>query len=296
MALQLNVVEPKTIALLSGAVTAGYLLYTLSTSSGSDDVEEYEAIVKRRFPKVEKSSKVEKKVFQALDKLGFTAANTILADSSCADEICHNDANEDISELFRSRWKGQFNLGGLGGLPCTGKTGWAAFSGHVPENGNIVVLITPHVGVDRSGRVGKVLRRGQANLTPTCGAAVGGYCALKKNPHLKDFSNDYQDNQMDTVIHLLKHKLDTFSGICDENEEMVKLAEVMDEICQSYLHDIISFNWMGPDSKLAIISGITVNCDDGTNDMFVPTSFDIHVRDSGGKTMKNSVFKEVFDK
>jgi hypothetical protein len=33
-------------------------------------------------------------------------------------------------------------------MPFVGKTGWGAFSSHCPEDGNIVILFAPHVGVD----------------------------------------------------------------------------------------------------------------------------------------------------
>ena len=40
-------------------------------------------------------------------------------------------------------------MGGLGGLPFTGKTGWGAFSHHVAPGGNIITLFAPHVGIDK---------------------------------------------------------------------------------------------------------------------------------------------------
>lgn len=49
-------------------------------------------------------------------------------------------------------------LSGLAGLPFVGKTGWGAFSSHVPKNGNIVVLFAPHVGIDVNGVVGSIYR------------------------------------------------------------------------------------------------------------------------------------------
>ena len=54
------------------------------------------------------------------------------ADSSCPDEINHDNSEEDVTSLFHKRWGSTFPLSGLGGLPFTGKTGWGAFSGHVP--------------------------------------------------------------------------------------------------------------------------------------------------------------------
>ena len=65
-----------------------------------------------------------------------------------------------------------FALGGLGGIPFTGRTGWGAFSAHVPEGGNAMVVFGPHVGIDSRGTVGKIERMGQSHSTTCCGAAV----------------------------------------------------------------------------------------------------------------------------
>lgn len=92
--------------------------------------------------------------------MGFTDDNTLYADSSCPDEINHDDPDEDLTSLFTRRWGEVFPLSGLAGMPFVGKTGWGAFSSHCPEDGNIVVLFAPHVGVDRDGNVGKIYRDG----------------------------------------------------------------------------------------------------------------------------------------
>ena len=59
------------------------------------------------------------------------------------------------------RWGEIFPLAGLAGFPFTGKTGWGAFSAHVPTDGHIVILYAPHVGVDCNGTVGSISREGQ---------------------------------------------------------------------------------------------------------------------------------------
>ena len=89
-----------------------------------------------------------------LDKLGFTADNTLYADISCPDEINHDDPGEDVTSLFSNRWGEVFQLAGLAGLPFTGKTGWGAFTSHVPDDGNVVIMFAPHVSVDNKGNVG----------------------------------------------------------------------------------------------------------------------------------------------
>ena len=39
-------------------------------------------------------------MFEKLRELGFTEENTLFADSSCPDEINHDDPDEDMTSLF----------------------------------------------------------------------------------------------------------------------------------------------------------------------------------------------------
>lgn len=58
-------------------------------------------------------------------------------------------------------WGGdEFNLGGLAGVPFVGKTGFGAFSHHVPVDGNILIVFGPHVGISPEGELGKTKRIG----------------------------------------------------------------------------------------------------------------------------------------
>jgi hypothetical protein len=50
---------------------------------------------------------------------------------------------------------------------------------------------------------------------------------------------------------------------------------------------------MGPDSKLALIGGIMINCDGEGTDMFLPMDFEI--RSNKGETTSN-VFEETYSK
>ncbi len=47
-----------------------------------------------------KGHDTERLIADELHRLGFTDDNTLFADSSCPDEICHDDPEEDISSLF----------------------------------------------------------------------------------------------------------------------------------------------------------------------------------------------------
>ena len=178
--------------------------------------EQRKAALEKYFPGALQGTEAEDLVAQELIKRGFTGKNTLFADSTCPDELNHDDPEEDITSCFQRRWGEIFPLAGLAGVPFTGKTGWHAFSSHCPEDGNIVVLFAPHVGIDNTGAVGKVLREGQAISSSACGAAIGAYSALKADPGCADFPSGYLDHQMDCIKHLLQPSVDEISK--SENE------------------------------------------------------------------------------
>lgn len=154
---------------------------------------------------------------RVLSNLGFTAENTLFSDSSCPDEVNHDDPEEDMTGLFQSRWGEIFPLAGLAGFPFTGKTGWSAFSSHCPKDGNIVILFAPHVGVDADGTVGKVLRRGQEHSSAACGAAIGALAAVKEDKEKAgQFAAGQMDYQMDCIKSLLVPHADEIAAA--ENE------------------------------------------------------------------------------
>ena len=139
------------------------------------------------FPGAVEGKVAELHVASELLKTGFNDANTLFADSSCPDEINHDDPSEDITSLFQQRWGEIFPLAGLAGFPFTGKTGWGAFSSHVPKDGNIVILFAPHVGIDNEGCVGKVVRDGQDESSSACGAAIGALAAVTADKTCAEF-------------------------------------------------------------------------------------------------------------
>ena len=81
-----------------------------------------------------------------LEKMyGMTPENTIYGQSICPDEI--NNEKGDLVTLMADHWGECFPMGGIGGAPFVGKTGFAAFSHHVPDDGHVLILFGPHVGV-----------------------------------------------------------------------------------------------------------------------------------------------------
>lgn len=78
-------------------------------------------------------------------RFGFTAENTLFSHSVCPDEINHDEGA--ITDSLITHFGEVFSLGGLAGIPFSGKTGFGAYAHHVPENGNIFVLFAPHCAV-----------------------------------------------------------------------------------------------------------------------------------------------------
>ena len=136
---------------------------------------------------------MEEKIYGALEPLGLTTKNTLFADCMCPDEINHN-SKDDPSALFNKRWGEMFPLAGLAGFPFCGKTGWGAFSSHIPKDGNIIVLCAPHIGIDKHGNVGTIARHGVDHTTSACGAAIRALAAIKSDKTEGNFKNGYLDH------------------------------------------------------------------------------------------------------
>ena len=98
------------------------------------------------FPTAMLSSDIDKAIANVLTARGFTPENTLFGHSVCADEV--NNRKEQLIPLMVNRWQEGFALGGLGGLPFAGKSGFGAYLHHVPDSGKLLVLFAPHVGID----------------------------------------------------------------------------------------------------------------------------------------------------
>lgn len=119
-------------------------------------------------------------VASALAPWDFAPERTFAAVSICRDELTQH-----LITAVTHRWDHPFSLGGLGGLPSLGRTGWGACLSHVPGRGgrgHLLVLGLPHVGVDPEGNLGASLRRHQDEPTPTCGALGALFASLGTSP------------------------------------------------------------------------------------------------------------------
>merc|ERR1719362_1219795 len=117
-------------------------------------------------------------------------------------------------------------MGGISGTPFTGRTGFAAFSSHVAQDGNILVAFGPHVGLSEDGEVGKIPRKGQANISSACGAIIGAYQACLTGWTKESADGPSYDLQMDFCKRQIEPHVDS---IVRTEDPMAALAH------QSYL-------------------------------------------------------------
>ncbi|KAL3908797.1 MAG: hypothetical protein SGARI_002903 [Bacillariaceae sp.] len=240
------------------------------------------------FPNALSSQKVLDTYKKVAESRGYTPENTLFAQSICPDEVNHEEG--DITDLFTKYCGEVFHMGGLGGIPFTGKVGFGAFSHHCPdEDGHLAVLMAPHIGIDKDGKLGKYDREGQENSGACCGAAVGAYghcCAGKPPPNLAVHPEEYQFNYIINQVH------DNMCRIVGEteSEKQASLARVMHQVGSDLLDKNISFDFGDDKSTVVVLSGVQVNMPDPFCDYFLPMQFYILKKDGS----KEDIFEESF--
>ena len=91
---------------------------------------------------------------------------------------------------------------------------------------------------------------------------------------------------MDTIKHLLKPHVDEISK---SQNEMAALSYKMYDLILEFLNSIVNLNWQGPNSKLAIVGGIMINCEGDKTDMFLPLMFETKTQNE-----TKNLFDETF--
>ena len=199
-----------------------------------------EAAQQKYFPGALLSSDLDSAIARTLNARGFTPQNTLFGHSVCSDEV--NNKDEQLVDLMVSRWQEGFSLGGLGGLPFAGKSGFRAYLHHVPDSGKLLIMFAPHVGIDAEGRVGALQRDGQDAVSKACGAAVGSYKAIQAKAEkqrkegllptssirdIPDYDNDPFDPELGIIIDLLTPRLKDL----EKSEEPITFVTYQVRVC-----------------------------------------------------------------
>jgi len=255
-------------------------------------VEIYERITKFaqfHFPGAKEGAAIAEGIYNILDDLDCTSENTLFCQSLCPDEINHEKG--DISDLLKTHYKGKvFHMGGLAGVPFTGKTGFGAYAHHVPEDGNLFIIFAPHIGISPELKLGEFSREGQSHAGAACGAAVGAlnYCRTCKTTGAKPEA-DFADYQMSFLKAEIMKRADNIIGCGSANEEQRELVYEVYEICQDFMDRIVHTHF-GKKGKLILLGGIQINMPRPLCDFFQPILFEC--REQGKETI--DLFEDAF--
>lgn len=202
-----------------------------------------------------------------LKPLGILPENTIYGESVCSDEINHK--RESLTALMSRYWaSGVFPLGGIGGAPFVGRTGFGAFAGHVPHEGNVFILFGPHVGMTPDGEVGLFVRSGQPHASNTCGALVGGYNMVSAGKTIP------LDDLADVEEAWICAKLSTYiPEIKASDNPMVSLVKRAYEVIEDEVLKIVNTKFGS--GNLVLLGGIQINLPDPHQDHFQPLHFSV---------------------
>merc|ERR1712207_49004 len=220
------------------------------------------------FKRNEDLVKFSKDVLQV--KYGFTTKNTLYGQSIGADEANH--LTGELADQMRHTWGHVFNLGGLAGIPFVGKTGFTAFSHHVPDDGNLFVVYAPNIGISPHGEIGKLLRDGQHKLTMTCSSAIKANNSVLRGEQVPDGATH------NMMIHLKRALVGKTRAISKATDPMAALAWEMFDISDKQMRDIINFGY--GDGWLALLGGIQINLSSPLASVFLPLKFPIAKKDT----------------
>ena len=233
---------------------------------------DYDNVVLKKFPGALSNEDIATRVVSVLEKKGFTADNTLLCTSLCCDELARR-----LEDDFVKVYGNNFNLGGLSGFPFAGNTGFGAMAAHIPDNGSCLIIHGPHVGVSKSGVVGKVEREGIALVDNCCGSAIAASNYLKGitdggaviSTKLQEFS-DFQQGAVQELI--LPHG----KRLADAADRMAELPMALYDSQDILMQDIIMTGAKGfKKNGGAVLGGIQINTAPDTLDYFLPLRFDL---------------------
>uniref|UniRef100_A0A7S4SMD9 Limiting CO2-inducible protein B/C beta carbonyic anhydrase domain-containing protein n=1 Tax=Alexandrium monilatum TaxID=311494 RepID=A0A7S4SMD9_9DINO len=221
------------------------------------------------FPGARSGADVMRTMLKAVKPYGLTRANTMYGQSICSDEI--NSDPGHLSTLLTKYYGREFHLGGIGGAPYVGKTGFMAFSHHVPKNGHVFVLFGPHIGFSPDGVPGQFLRLGQDHPSTSCGAAIAALGQVTSGAKIPADDSDIMQGWLRN--RLAPH----CPEITAAKYPMIELAIRNYQVAEKEMVNIVN-NDYGP-GKLILLGGIQINMPYPMPGYFLPMHFSVRARD-----------------
>jgi hypothetical protein len=200
-------------------------------------------------------------VVDIAEREGIEMEKIILATSFCFDELNHHQ-----SKMKLPVSQGTFILGGLAGYPFVGEIGLTAFTDHIPDGGAALFIFGSHIGISKTGEVGKIKRIGQHRHTNTCGALMLVQDHIISSSVLEIHPNDYSGYQAEFLALRLSPMV---SEIKKAEVPILKTTHlVYDEIENEILKLIIRNKRLQSSFPVYILGGIVINTDENLPNYF----------------------------
>jgi hypothetical protein len=194
-------------------------------------------------------------VLNIAEREGIEMNQIIVATSFCFDELNHQPTKMNLPSP-----QGTFIMGGLAGYPFVGNIGMTAFYDHIPDGGAALFIFGSHIGISRTGEVGKIKRVGQHRHTNTCGALMMVQQHVLSSSILEVNSEDYSAFQPEFLAHKL---LPMASEIRKAKVPILKTTHlVYDEIENEIIKLIINHPSIQDNFPVYILGGIVINTDE----------------------------------
>lgn len=213
---------------------------------------DYAAIVRRHYPNaITTVDSVNRLLDLFKTRFGLDPDQVMLADSICSDDVNSIEYPRRAYEML-----GPFKMGGLDGFPFTGLTGMGAFAGHVPDDGAVFIYHAPHIGIDKQGNLGQILREGQTKHSGCCGACRAALAKLQANGIVPDdvTTLDYQQNTIEQILFRERIRISIAENALKE------ATEVMNEAITARI-DLLASKTTYNAKYLFLVGAILINTD-----------------------------------
>jgi len=251
------------------------------------------------FPSALTSKQTADRVTAFLRNRGYNMKNTLYGSSICSDEInASTKPPKSLSNELQERFGDKaFSLGGLAGVPFVGRSGLKAFTNHVPDDGRLLIMFGPHVGISEEGIVGEIRREGQTRISEACGATIGAFNAMSKQDNKKKSKRDriieFSDVEAQYIVQELSRRMDLPSVT---GNPLTAVTYHMYAIIRDILIRAMATVPAIADNctEVAVLGGIIINQYQG-DDYFLPLSFQLGRKDYCTEKLKmKDVYEVVF--
>lgn len=211
------------------------------------------------YPQASSSDDAVSNLISAIQKqTGLKPRQLMFADSFCCDDVNSIQYPQQAHKML-----GPFKMGGLNGFPFAGVTGMGAFAHHVPEDGAIVIIYAPHIGVSANGNIGEIHRIGQSANSACCGAAKAALGKLVNNQIKKDNVTEL-DYQMNTIEQIFLKEEDRIKS---SSNQIFEATEVMYEAIDKRIELLVEQTKF-PCKYVILVGAIYINGDEDMGSFF----------------------------